>query len=534
MIKILLKKQLSEIFRGYLYNQKKNKARSKAAVAAYIVMFVILMVVVLGGLFTFLAVSLCGPIAAAGADWLYFSIVGLIAIALGAFGSVFNTYSGLYLSKDNDLLLSMPIMPSTIMVSRLLGVYLMGLMYSGIVMIPAVIVYLAVVSFSIKSIIGGILLTFLVSVFVLTLSAALGWVVAKISLKLKNKSFIAVLASLVFVALYYVVYFKAQEIISDLTANALMYGDKIKDTAYPLYMFGKAGTGDAVALLIVAAVVAVLFAAMWKLLSGSFMKIATAVPGGKKKQYKSGKMQKGSIKSALLKKEFARFTGSPSYMLNCGFGILLLPVFGVFMIIKGREMFGIFTEALGLGNDAVLYLAAAIVCFISTMNDMAAPSVSLEGKSLWILQSAPISPWQAIKAKILLQIILTGVPATLCMFCLLAAFPFSAVQFVLSLMIVLSCTVFLSLLSLFFGLKFPNTNWTSEIIPVKQGAAVMLSLLLGFVFAAAVGVGGFILTVMCKFTFELTACLAVAFTAALSLVLYFWLKKRGSEIFAAL
>ena len=33
----------------------------------------------------------------------------MLAIVLGAFGSVFNTYSSLYLAKDNDLLLSMPI-----------------------------------------------------------------------------------------------------------------------------------------------------------------------------------------------------------------------------------------------------------------------------------------------------------------------------------------------------------------------------------------------------------------------------------------
>ena len=57
--------------------------------------------------------------------------MGLLAVLLGAFGSVFNTYSSLYLSKDNDLLLSMPIPVRSIMASRLLGVYLMGLMYSG-------------------------------------------------------------------------------------------------------------------------------------------------------------------------------------------------------------------------------------------------------------------------------------------------------------------------------------------------------------------------------------------------------------------
>ena len=109
MLKILLKKQMAEIFRSYFYDAKKNKARSKAAVAAYIVLFVVIMLGVLGGMFTLLALSMSAPMAAAGMDWLYFALMGLLAILLGSFGSVFNTYSGLYLAKDNDLLLSMPI-----------------------------------------------------------------------------------------------------------------------------------------------------------------------------------------------------------------------------------------------------------------------------------------------------------------------------------------------------------------------------------------------------------------------------------------
>ena len=39
MLKVLLKKQLSEIFRSYFYDQKKNKARSKGTVIAYMVLF---------------------------------------------------------------------------------------------------------------------------------------------------------------------------------------------------------------------------------------------------------------------------------------------------------------------------------------------------------------------------------------------------------------------------------------------------------------------------------------------------------------
>ena len=84
-------------------------------------------------------------------------------------------------AKDNDLLLSMPIPVSVLMASRLLGVYLMGLMYSGVVLLPAVIVYWIVAAPSAAAVAGSILLVLLVSIFVLTLSCALGWVVAKIS-----------------------------------------------------------------------------------------------------------------------------------------------------------------------------------------------------------------------------------------------------------------------------------------------------------------------------------------------------------------
>ena len=137
MLKLLVKKQLTEIFRAYIYDAKKNRARSKAATVGYIIFFVLLMVGVIGGMFTVLSLAMCRSMAEAGMSWFYFAIMGLMAILLGAFGSVFTTYSSLYLPKDNDQMLSLPIPVDTLIAARLLGVYLMGLMYSGVVVLPA-------------------------------------------------------------------------------------------------------------------------------------------------------------------------------------------------------------------------------------------------------------------------------------------------------------------------------------------------------------------------------------------------------------
>jgi ABC-2 type transport system permease protein len=523
MVKILLKKQLTEIFRAYFYDAKKNKARSKAAITGYIVLFVILMVGILGGMFTFLSVSLCGALTAVGFDWLYFAIMSLLAILLGAFGSVFNTYSGLYLAKDNDLLLSMPIPVGTIMISRLLGVYLMGLMYSGVVLIPAAAVYLIIASHSLPAVIGCILLVLLISVFVLTVSSALGWVVAKISLKLKNKSFITVIVSLLFFGAYYFVCFKAQDIISDLIVNAAKYGDKIKGSAYPIYLFGRVGTGDFMAILIVSAVVLLLFALMWALISRSFLKTA-------KKKYRETVARKKSVQSALLHKEFARFVSSPNYMLNCGLGILLLPVLGIALLIKGNTLMLVMNELFGKNSGSAAVLLFTAVCAVASMNDTAAPSISLEGKSLWTLQSLPVRPLDVLRAKLNMQLILTGAPVIICMLC--AAFMFTPLQFVSAFVSALTFVLLLALFDLFVGLKMPNLNWTSEITPIKQSGGVMIAML-----------GGFIYTVIyCALFFMVGYKLgAVQFLLAvaainliLSVLIYLWLKKKGTAVFSAL
>ena len=123
MLKVLLKKQLVEVFKSYFYDAKKNRMRSRLAIACWIVFFIVIMVGVLGGMFTALSLSLCGPLTQVGMGWLYFLLLCGVAVVLGAFGSVFNTYSGLYLAKDNDLLLSLPIPVRYIITARLLNVY---------------------------------------------------------------------------------------------------------------------------------------------------------------------------------------------------------------------------------------------------------------------------------------------------------------------------------------------------------------------------------------------------------------------------
>ena len=531
MLKTLVKKQLAEIFRSYFYNAKKNKMRSKGASVGYIVMFVLLMAGLLGGLFTFLSFSLCEPFAAAGADWLYFTLLGLIAVALGAFGSVFNTYSGLYLAKDNDLLLSLPIPVRSIIASRLVSVYLMGLMYSAVVIVPAVLVYWFTVSASLLVIVGGVLTVLLVSFIVLILSCLLGWVVAKVSLKLKNKSFITVLISLVLIGAYYFVYFRAQSMIQNLVANAAAYGESIRGAAWPLYAFGLVGTGSAAAILGVTAAVAVAFILTWLLLQRSFLRIATASGKTARREYRERAVRVRSVPAALLRRELSRFAASPNYILNCGLGTLFLVLVGAALLWKGPVISEALNGVFGAGSDIICVLLTFAVCLVASMNDTAVPSVSLEGKSLWLIQSLPVRPWEALRAKLRVQLLLTMAPTLFCMLCLSAVTPWS-VELALGVVCAELFVLFMALLDLVIGVKRPNLTWTNEIMPIKQSLGVMVALLGGWALAALLAVAFLALANplgAAVYFAVVSAALALA-----SVLLWLWLKKRGSAIFAQL
>ena len=480
MLKLLLKKQLTEIFRNYFYNSKKNRARSKVGIIGYILLFVIIMVGLLGGIFTGLSLLLCSPLSAAGMDWLYFTLMGLLAILLGTFGSVFTTYSCLYLSRDNDLMLSLPIPVNVLMASRLLTVYLMGAMYSIVVILPAVIVYWIAASASAGAIFGCLLLMLLISVFVLTLSCALGWVVAKISLKLKNKSFITVIISLAFFGGYYFFYFKAQRLIQELLANAAEYGAKIRGAAYPLYLFGKVGIGDGGAMLIVSGVMFALFALVWVLISRSFLKTATSSGKTERRVYKEKAVKPRSVSRALLGREFSRFLSSPVYMLNCGLGIVMLPIAGAALAWKGGAILSILNEVFGAWEGSTMLILCALICVLASMNDMATPSVSLEGKTLWLARSLPVTPWQVLRAKLEMQLLLTGIPVLICFLCLLFIYPYSLPQMLTTVFLLLSYVLFSGLFDLFLGLLTPNLTWTNEMMPIKQSISVVLAMVSGF------------------------------------------------------
>ena len=88
-------------------------------------------------------------------------------------------------------------------------------------------------------------------------------------------------------------------------------------------------------------------------------KIATATGKTDRKVYRETRAKRKSTFSAMLGKEFGRFTGSANYMLNCGLGTLLLPISGVLLLLRGGVIAGTLESVFETDGAMPVLLTAA-------------------------------------------------------------------------------------------------------------------------------------------------------------------------------
>ena len=85
---------------------------------------------------------LAGQLAAVGALPLLLVLMSLVAVALGFFFSLFAAQGVVFGARDNDLMLSLPVSPFALMLSRTLALYLENLVSTVFVLLPAGVIYL--------------------------------------------------------------------------------------------------------------------------------------------------------------------------------------------------------------------------------------------------------------------------------------------------------------------------------------------------------------------------------------------------------
>ena len=215
-------------------------------------------------------------------------------------------------------------------------------------------------------------------------------------------------------------------------------------------------------------------------------------------------------------------------MLNSAFGTLLMPAAAVFIIIKAQMVRALADQLFASVPGLVASLFVGLVTMFMSMNTISTPSVSLEGKNLWISKTLPVTSLQILRAKMFNHLMFTLPPALILTICLCIAASLSLLETVLVLICAFSSCLVSAMFGLFLNLKRPNLNWTSEVVVIKQSLSILIYMFSVWALSALQIVSALFLS--SRIGGIVVLAFWTVFMIALALLLNRWLGKTGVKI----
>ncbi len=469
MIRTLLSIRLRSTFASFMGKSKDGKP-AKLSVGKIVLISVLMLYigVTFIGLFTMMALSMGQFYIPSGDHGMYFGLFMLIGFSMVFIFSIFETKSELFECKDNELLLAMPIKPDNIVVSRIATVMVYNYIEMALVMLPAIVVY-AIMGGSVFGIIGGILSFLLLPLLATAIASALGYAIAVIVKRIKYKTLITTMTSVIFLSLYFVFYFGMIE-------NVGMEEEGLV-TSYPhipvIAFIGRAATLEPLCILALSALCIGAAVVAYKIISRSYFSVLTNMGSAARREYKRSRLERRSVLYALTVKELRRFFSSSVYMLNSSMGAIFGIVMAVLTAIKLEEVAPVLTE-LGFSQEALYPILTAGICICASFNMPSVASVSLEGKSFWIAKSMPVTARHILLSKLMAHLIVTSVPILVASAIMIVSTGAYGAELPFMIILPVATALLFGIIGLILNTAFPKLEYQNEAQPIKQSLPVFL------------------------------------------------------------
>ncbi len=532
-MKLLIKIRLKSMFSAA---KKSLSGKKKGLGVLMIVALAICLVSVEGLLFG--AWNLMAGFLETDFAWLYFALAGLLAFALGIFGTVFTTQNQMYGAKDNELLLAMPIKPGSIVGSRVVALYLLTIAFIAVVMLPAGLVYCLREGWSVSFVIVFLFAMILVGLLTQAVTCLLGWLLHFVLAGFRHKAIVATIFMTVVMVLYFIAINRLEDLLMMLVNNGGKIADALQSFAWPLYALGMGCLGNWSLFAVFALICLAAFGAVTVILNKTFVKAMLVGSGKAKRAVKQRRDTKvRTAGAAICRKECKRFFSSTTYLVNIGMGLFMIVAFvGAGILMREKLAPGlneIFSE---MPRSLLSVFLVGIMGLLASMTPISAPSVSLEGKSIWILRTMPISGAQVLKGKLSFHCIAT-VPLSVAGVIILGIL-YGCTAFEIFFAAIGTAVIFLlcGVLGILFNMCSPRLDWENEAGPCKQSMAVFLSIFI-MMFISIIYVGMYIgiLVILGGEQMSLLAMFILnAFFAVITYLLYLLMVKWGGKRFETL
>ena len=330
----------------------------------------------LSGMYSFL---LAEWMRANGALGFLMPVMTLLGIFMSLMLTMFGASGIVYGGRDMDLMLSLPVPAFSVMLAKLLALYLENLVFCGLWLIPTGVA-LGIYGGASAGFVVCMALAVLFTPFLPTLLGALiGWLVAFAEGRLRRK---ALVASLLYVALFGVLIaggMQVNKLAALMLQNAAALQHVLNTWLFPMGLLQSALAGSVPALLGYLAVCLLPFLAAAWVLGLRYKAILTGLNSrAMGKAYRLSRLGASGQFMALYKKEFARFFGTPIYLFNTGIGFMMLIGAGVYAVFARRSILA-FAAQVG-GIQPLLPIGLLAVAFVLGISNITCVSISLEGK----------------------------------------------------------------------------------------------------------------------------------------------------------
>ncbi len=513
--KSLLKVQLLSVFgiNKMLNSKKKNKTASLIG-GCFLGLLVCALIVFMGYVY---ANSFAGIVATGGTVYDYLSTMCGMCFILCLVLGVYEAGSLFYGNKDYDYLSALPVKNVTVICSKILIMYLSNILFTVFLLAPTMYVcFTTLLPFDIALLLRVIIIIPFLAIIPLAISMLIGSLVSLISTLFRRKRTVqTAIYTILFLAVYLLAFVDPEQLM------AVNMFSKI----YPLYNLSKLGyvswgyTALYCAIGIVAFVLVLLYS------SATYKWINTRLLSTKRvKNFRLKQYSAKGLFSSLYKKEIGRLFSSSLYAMNSLIGCFMAILSSIVVLV----LFGALKEQIGIDqvfiNEVSKYLPAVIV-FMFTMAPPTCCSLSIEGNNFWIMRTSPIPINKLFNAKILTTLTFTLPSALVSSILMAIGVAMSFVWALTFVVMAVSVALFSAVIGLWFNLISPQLNWKKEAEVVKQGLAVLWSVIATFVLSGiAVGLS-YLLTIQAIWIFVI---LTVAFLAS-GAIIYINILKNSDK-----
>lgn len=458
------------------YTKDKKKKQSFALLSVAYLLLLLMAIAYVGGLsygYHYLGLGDIVPM------YLY-TILSLVMLVL----SFFKAGSVLFTMKSYDIMVSLPVTKSAIIISRFVTMYVSNLLFSLIVMTPGLVIHILFAKPGSSFYLISLVAVLFAPMLPLTVSSVLGALIKGISSRMKRKNLAEIFLTVGLVVVIMAGSFRMGSKTEALDVEALkeLIGtltSALGNIFPPALWYHQALQGSILHLVILLGVPALIFLLFVRLLSGKFTEICTGLNATyAKHNYKLGELKAEHVLLSLFKKEMKLYFSSSLYVTNSGIGYILSVLLAGAVAVLGVESLTEFMEMpmfLPHVYKVLPFVLAMPLCMMSAT----ASAISMEGKTFWQLQVLPVKAKDVYLAKLLWNLVVAAPFYLISVILLLIGakpgLSDALHYFLLPLLLLLFCIVF----GLACNLWFPKLNWENEAQAVKQGASVLVSMLGG-------------------------------------------------------